>query len=68
MWMSIQEPYLLIVRHDDFFPDPRREDENFGTMICFHRRYSLGDEHGYKNSDELIRQPAASGASRSMRI
>ena len=27
MWMSIQEPYLLIVRHDDFFPDPRREDD-----------------------------------------
>ena len=55
MWMSIQEPYLLTVRQDDFFPDPRREDENFGTMICFHRRYSLGDEHGYKNSDELIK-------------
>ena len=53
--MSIQEPYLLTVRQDDFFPDPRREDEKFGTMICFHRRYSLGDEHGYKNSDELIK-------------
>lgn len=46
---------MLTVRHDDFFPNPRREDENFGTMICFHRRYSLGDEHGYKNSDELIK-------------
>ena len=56
MWMSIQEPYLLTVRQDDFFPDPRRENENFGTMICFHRRYQLGDEHQYFSSDDLLEE------------
>ena len=56
MWMSIQEPYLLTVRQDDFFPNPRREDENFGTMICFHRRYQLGDEHEYFSSDDLLEE------------
>jgi len=31
-------------------PDPRDAD-NLGTMICLHRRYSLGDEHGYRAED-----------------
>jgi hypothetical protein len=28
-----------------------REDDNLGTMICFHRRYNLGDKHEYKSGD-----------------
>jgi len=30
-------------------PDPMnpRENDNLGTMICFHRRYTLGDKHPY---------------------
>lgn len=55
MWAATKPPYVLTVQPDDFFPNPRREDENFGTMICFHRRYDLGDEHEYKDSDELIK-------------
>ena len=55
MWAATKGAYLLTVQPDDFFPNPRREDENFGTMICFHRRYQLGDEHEYKDSDELIK-------------
>lgn len=56
MWMSIQEPYILTVQPDDFILNPRREIENFGTMICFHRRYDLGDEHKYNSSDDLIKE------------
>ena len=56
MLLSIREPYLLTVQKDDFFPNPRREDENFGTMICFHRRYQLGDEHKYFCSDDLLEE------------
>ena len=55
MWAATKGAYLLTVQPDDFFPNPRREDENFGTMICFHRRYDLGDEHDYSNSDDLIK-------------
>ena len=55
MWAATKGAYLLTVQPDDFFPDPRREDENFGTLICFHRRYHLGDEHDYSNSDDLIK-------------
>ena len=36
----------------DFEPqNPRVWDENFGTMVCFSRRYNLGDEHDYKSGD-----------------
>lgn len=38
MQLAIQEPYMLMVQPDDFFISPRKLDENFGTMICFHRR------------------------------
>ena len=27
--------------------DPREDGDNFGTMICFHRNYTLGDEHRF---------------------
>ena len=54
MWAAAKDPYVLTVQPDDFFPNPRREEENFGTMICFHRRYDLGDKHEFKDSDDLI--------------
>lgn len=30
--------------------DPRSED-NLSSMVCFHRRYNLGDNHDYSSSD-----------------
>ncbi|MCL2816336.1 MAG: hypothetical protein FWD23_17215, partial [Oscillospiraceae bacterium] len=30
------------------------ENENFGKMFCWHRRYSLGDKHDYKESDDFL--------------
>jgi hypothetical protein len=38
--------------------NPRTEYDNLGTMVCFHKRYDLGDEHEYvtddfRNWDEL---------------
>ena len=32
-------------------PSSPREDDNLGTMVCFHGRYNLGDKHNYKSSD-----------------
>jgi hypothetical protein len=34
--------------------NPREEFDNFGTMICFHRRYILGDKHSYYNSETVL--------------
>ena len=37
--------------HIDESPFSPRENSNLGLMICFHSRYSLGDEHNFKSSN-----------------
>lgn len=32
-------------------PESPREWDNLGTMVCFHKRYNLGDKHNYKHND-----------------
>ena len=32
-------------------PQSPREWDNLGTMVCFHNRYSLGDDHSYSHQD-----------------
>lgn len=47
-----QTDYQIEIIHDEFAPNPRIEFDNLGTMVCFHRRYELGDRyHGYRSSD-----------------
>jgi len=52
-------PTLKIVHDAIDAPNPRVDWDNLGTMACFHKRYSLGDEdlefsHGQFNSwDEM---------------
>ena len=39
----------------DTFPDnPRTSWDNLGFMACFHKRYSLGDEHSFLEPQELM--------------
>ena len=35
----------------DSNPDSPRSWDNLGTMICFHNRYNLGDNHSYNSDD-----------------
>jgi hypothetical protein len=43
--------YRIKIYTDTDPSDPRGND-NLGTMICFHKRYKLGDEnHGFKSDD-----------------
>ena len=46
--------YMVKVKQDKDPIDPR-EDDNLGTMVCFHNRYSLGDtrreKHNYMPDD-----------------
>jgi hypothetical protein len=37
----------------DADPVSPREDDNLGTMICFHRRYALGDKHNMSYEDAI---------------
>lgn len=56
MLMAVNEPYALMVQPDDILISPREVDEHFGTMVCFHPRYALGDHHNYM--DRQRRLPA----------
>lgn len=35
----------------DFDPENPRNWDNLSTMVCFHKRYDLGDKHDYNKSD-----------------
>jgi hypothetical protein len=41
------------IRQDDFAESPR-EWSNVGTMVCWHRRYTLGDEQPDCSPDEFL--------------
>lgn len=41
--------YAIEVKNDNS-PDSPREWDNLGTMVCWSRRYSLGDEHVFMES------------------
>ena len=47
---KIGENVLIKVDYD-YNPMNPREWDNLGTMICFHRGYSLGDKHNYNHGD-----------------
>jgi hypothetical protein len=36
---------------DEDVLNPRKEQDPFGRMVCFHNRYRLGEEHGFRQSD-----------------
>ena len=42
--------YTINIEHDEYAESPREWD-NLGTMICFSRRYNLGDKHCYDKGD-----------------
>ena len=56
MLMAVQEPYALMVQPDDILVSPREVDGRFGTMVCFHSRYALGDSHNYMDKDDFLRE------------
>ena len=43
----------LSVEIDDNPINPREDYEHFGKMICWHRRYDLGDKNPYKKSQDF---------------
>ena len=37
--------------HQDENPEDPREWDNLGMMVCFHKRYNLGDKHNYRSQN-----------------
>lgn len=42
--------YEIHIFPDEFSTCPR-EDDNLGTMVCFHNGYNLGDNHEFRQED-----------------
>lgn len=55
MYISKYKNYLLVVDQDNFPLNPRTDYDNAGTMVCWHTRYNLGDEHNYKEPDDFLK-------------
>lgn len=48
-----QNQVVLEILRDEYPESPRTWD-NVGTMVCFHHRYNLGDEHDYSSPTEFL--------------
>ena len=46
------DQYRLRIEQDEY-PDNPREWDNLSTMVCWHRRYGLGDKHNYKTPEDF---------------
>ncbi len=53
--ISIKRKGLTLTVFEDDVEDPREyyKDTNVTNMVCFHRKYKLGDEHNFANPQEF---------------
>lgn len=54
--VAFRMPYLLKISLDWDAPNPREDYDNMGTMVCWHRRYALGDKHDFGEPDDFLRE------------
>jgi hypothetical protein len=47
------DKWILEVEPDDMPQNPRKDYDPFGHMVCWHRRYDLGDKHDYATPSEF---------------
>jgi hypothetical protein len=52
-YKSADGSVMLKIYQDDLGESPREWD-NLGTMVCWHRRYNLGDKHSYSDPDSFM--------------
>lgn len=52
--VAMKTPYLLKISLDENAPNPREDYDHLGNMVCWHRRYSLGDEHHYEDPSDFL--------------
>lgn len=44
---------MVAIQYDELAESPR-DEYCFGTMVCFHSNYNLGDEHKHDNADDFL--------------
>ena len=50
---QIEQSGLIIEICQDENPDSPRENDNVGTMVCWHNRYKLGDKHDFQTPQDF---------------
>ncbi len=50
-----KEPYLLQVMLDYEPENPRDEENTFGCMVCWYRRYNLGEQHSFDTPNDFLK-------------
>ncbi len=53
--VALKQPYLLQVMYDTEPLNPREDYDNFGHMMCWHRRYNLGDENRFEDPNDFLK-------------
>lgn len=48
--------YRIEIAQDSDPLNPRTDDDNLGQMLCWHPRYTLGDENDYSEPNEFFHQ------------
>jgi hypothetical protein len=51
-----QLPYTLFIVDDNDPLNPREDCDPFGKMVCWHKRYSLGDKHNHDEPRDFLQQ------------
>jgi hypothetical protein len=46
--------YKIVIEYDRDPENPRKAFDNAATMVCFHGRYDLGDEHDYSTPVDAV--------------
>lgn len=64
--IKLTDNRILKIYQDSDTENPRTAWDNLGKMICFHRRYDLGDEHNispdnYESFDDMIQDVVGDG-------
>ena len=59
--------YILTVEQEDYSESPREWD-NMCTMVCWHRRYNLGDKHNFDEPQDFWDWVEENGGKENMSI
>ena len=54
MYAATDGKYTLLVLEEEDPLNPREDCEPYGRMVCWHRRYRLGDAHDYAEPIEFL--------------
>lgn len=55
-FVAVKKPYFLKISLDEDAPNPWKDNDHLGNMVCWHRRYNLGDEHHYEDPGDFLQE------------